>query len=707
MSETKIRSFKNLKDERKDSTEYLKDIEWAYTQNYSFNEPEAAVATEIYKFKTFRILFRQNLEHKAHDWYRELNSKVKNNWDELIKKFSTNYKITLKNAQIKKFELRVQLANLIEKDSKTISEYLDRADDLAAKLLSDDIDVEMTVFKEMRDDSKKKKMSFECNKDANYAYNIIKKLIKTVYSEIEKISSFDSNYKEFMQISLRDSEITIIDELLRQILINTNVAFSALLQKMRSLNTAVVSEVSIAKSKITTTASSSETENQEQRKYKSINNIECYVCEQKDHYVSVHREKKEQRNEILTHAAISNQSIISSKMILVDEEYELSAMTAAQSQKSSIKSSFAVIEKQEVKKITAVDKQKTRFDLNLLESDIHQNSDVKQKNSKNMKIEKINESVLQKSTFKANQSRKELSQIKVSKTEKVQELVTSKESKFTNLIKGMQSRSRFDISRILDLSLELTVEKLLNRSNIIIKDLAFNMQRSTSRYRIKRSKINVENDTQKIETVQVSMLISTAVLSSKVIVRAYEDNDLSKPFMINFWIETQRLSKSLLNEGSLVKLLNRKVYNRMKPKPKVRTNEYIRISLVNDSIIIFREYVLISVNVKGIEAVIKTWLIDVKVYDLLLRVSWLRRVHCNQKYDQNKITVMKNDMTIREVSTQLMSMSINLSVMKLNEDDDWTTDEVCQYLLEEQEKAQLWTLYQWGFEVEISQLRTQ
>jgi hypothetical protein len=119
----------------------------------------------------------------------------------------TNYKIILKNAQTKKFELRVQLANLVEKNFENISEYLDRVDDLAAKLPFDDIDVEMTVLKEMRDDSKKERVSFECHKDANYFYDMIKKLIKAVYSEVEKISSFDPSYKKSMQISLRDSEI--------------------------------------------------------------------------------------------------------------------------------------------------------------------------------------------------------------------------------------------------------------------------------------------------------------------------------------------------------------------------------------------------------------------------------------------------------------------------------------------------------------------
>jgi len=429
----------------------------------------------------------------------------------------------------------VQLTNLIEKDIENIFEYLDRADDLAAKLPSDDIDVGMTVLKGMRDGSKKERVSFECHKDANYFYDMVKKLIKAVYSEVGKISPFDLSYKKSMQVSLRDSEIITTDELLRQVLINTNAAFPALLQRMRSLNTAVASDVSIAKPKVTTTASYSD-KSQEQRKYKSINDIECYVCGQKGHYASAHREKKGQRNEILAHAAIPDQPVVSSKMILVNEEYELPAMAAAQSQRPAIKQSPAVMGKPGVKKIAAAGKQKVRFDLIVLERGIHQDDDDEERElatPKDMKVEKNNEFVLRESTFRANQTRKGLPQIKISKIGKIQKLVTSKELKSTDPIRGMQSRGRFDISRILDLSLELTVGELLDRSDITIKDLAFNMQRYTPRYRIKRSKVNAEGDAQEAENVQVSMTISAAVLPSEVTVRAYEDDGLSKPLMIN------------------------------------------------------------------------------------------------------------------------------------------------------------------------------
>ncbi len=74
-----------------------------------------------------------------------------------------------------------------------------------------------------------------------------------------------------------------------------------------------------------------------------------------------------------------------------------------------------------IKKIAVADKQKVRFNSITLEREIHQNDDEKQKlkTSKDMKVEKNNELILQESTFRANQTRKKLSQIKISKIEKI------------------------------------------------------------------------------------------------------------------------------------------------------------------------------------------------------------------------------------------------------------------------------------------------
>lgn len=47
---------------------------------------------------------------------------------------------------------------------------------------------------------------------------------------------------------------------------------------------------------------------------------------------------------------------------------------------------------------------------------------------------------------------------------------------------------------------------------------------------------------------------------------------------------------------------------------------HLQVSLANDNLIILTEDIKIWVNVEELEVAIKAWLIDVKVYDLLLGI---------------------------------------------------------------------------------------
>ena len=95
----------------------------------------------------------------------------------------------------------------------------------------------------MREGDKRERISFKCNKDFDYSFEKIKLLIKAAYSEISKLSPFDLDYKELMQVLLSMKEAMSNDELLWQVLINTNAAFPAILQGMKSLSTTVTTGV--------------------------------------------------------------------------------------------------------------------------------------------------------------------------------------------------------------------------------------------------------------------------------------------------------------------------------------------------------------------------------------------------------------------------------------------------------------------------------
>ena len=66
----------------------------------------------------------------------------------------------------------------------------------------------MTILREMKIFFKREQINFECNKEQNYNFVNVNKLIKIAYNEIDKSNSFDSNYKNVMQIILSYDTIT-------------------------------------------------------------------------------------------------------------------------------------------------------------------------------------------------------------------------------------------------------------------------------------------------------------------------------------------------------------------------------------------------------------------------------------------------------------------------------------------------------------------
>jgi hypothetical protein len=80
--------------------------------------------------------------------------------------------------------------------------------------------------------------------------------------------------------------------------------------------------------------------------------------------------------------------------------------------------------------------------------------------------------------------------------------------------------------------------------------------------------------------------------------------------------------------------------------------------------------------------------VDVDIYDLLLGLSWMRRVYCNPYYGSGNVTITGDDSKERKVPAKLVSITAELPTVDLNDDED-SADLACQYLLDEQEKGQL------------------
>ena len=295
MISVKIRFFKKLRNEKKNSKKYIENINWTYERNFKTIDVDEIT---INKFK--RMLFRQNLKNDVHVWYKNLKSNFKQNWSKLLKFFLKYYEIFVKNAQTKKFELKMQLTQLKQKNQKLIFDYIKRASNISRKLSNDEIDVEMIILRNMKNVSKRKQINFEYQKEQNYNFIAVNKLIRTIYNEINKLNSFDSKYKKIMQMMLFHTTNfdQINDELLKQILINNNQIFSTMFQTLRSLNFNFDQFTNFDQRKFTNT----------QQNDKNFAHIICYICKQSNHYVLHCSNQSNQTfriTKVINHAVIS------------------------------------------------------------------------------------------------------------------------------------------------------------------------------------------------------------------------------------------------------------------------------------------------------------------------------------------------------------------------------------------------------------------
>lgn len=127
----------------------------------------------------------------------------------------------------------------------------------------------------------------------------------------------------------------------------------------------------------------------------------------------------------------------------------------------------------------------------------------------------------------------------------------------------------------------------------------------------------------------------------------------------------------------------------MKPPPYIHSDGHLRVCLATDVISTLTNYVHLPVNVEGVRALIKAWVVDNQVYDLLLGIPWMRRVAFCPDYGTGKVVIKGHDGIVRQVPAELCPMDVHLPTVELevDEESDDTADAACQFLLDQQENA--------------------
>lgn len=85
----------------------------------------------------------------------------------------------------------------------------------------------------------------------------------------------------------------------------------------------------------------------------------------------------------------------------------------------------------------------------------------------------------------------------------------------------------------------------------------------------------------------------------------------------------------------------------MKPAPRIHSDGHLRVCLATDVISTLTNYTHLPVNVKGVQAFVRAWVVDNQVYDLLLGISWMRRVAFCPEYGTGKVVSKGHDGKVR------------------------------------------------------------
>lgn len=337
----------------------------------------------------------------------------------------------------------------------------------------------MAIIQGMSDENETKRISFECHKDSDFTFKKVKKLIRAAFFEVGKTSLFDSKHQ---QPSNPASQSSSSDEALRQMVISASTSLPSILQGMRSIGTALqnLNRVPISAQPVQGGA---------QRPYKTsrdLSDIKCYICGEMGHYASAHRDSEAQQPRALgalfPKDDFRSGDIVQWKLVTMVEEEDNDIMLAAPVtlQNSGVKKRS---QKKAVKPVAIQQRLRPVYEDPQIQRTDDETPRIMNEDEDQLvrPIRETNYPALQQTSANSR-----LPQTRTTKTGRIQQLVVPKIPKKADFIRGMTGQERFDIRKIFDLPLEVMVGEFLDRSDSAIREMAFNMQQSTPRYRVKK-----------------------------------------------------------------------------------------------------------------------------------------------------------------------------------------------------------------------------
>jgi hypothetical protein len=225
----------------------------------------------------------------------------------------------------------------------------------------------------------------------------------------------------------------------------------------------------------------------------------------------------------------------------------------------------------------------------------------------------------------------------------------------------------------MDMAVTLPLGELLNESSHLRKEIAYGMQTTTPRYRVKKP--GEPAPANAVIPRENRLYGAQAAFPPAITARAREDDGQAKPLFVTSWIDNIKCPKTLIDGGSLVELISLRVMNQL-PHIPIHTDGHVNIALADDRPSTLTRYAMLPVNVEGVVAKVKAYILPVGAYDLLLGMRYQRRVGMTINLEEGQVTMKGDDHKVRAVPGKLAPNTIqhHLPILEVEEEQDDTED---------------------------------
>ena len=226
----------------------------------------------------------------------------------------------------------------------------------------------------------------------------------------------------------------------------------------------------------------------------------------------------------------------------------------------------------------------------------------------------------------------------------------------------------------------ITWEQLFNASPILRRDMGALLQSSMTRRRAK--KVTFEAHAAAPPTPK------KYPLAPRITSEHPRDEVRLKNVMVVFieaWIGETRLQNVIVDSGAIVELIPKRVV--LMANIQIYRCPPIGLRLANQQLEMIKEYCWIRINVQGVVAVCKAYIVEgISGYDLLLSCSWMSQVDCVQDHGTGVVTIHEANGTPKVIHGREMLVEVSSDSpeeTKQHQDMEYQADQELAHLMAE------------------------